>query len=69
MKAIEFRKLIQEEISKMLKEDKYIGKHIDNPIVTTAAKEAANQSTFSPNQHYIFEKGFLKGVEWLENLK
>jgi hypothetical protein len=48
---------------------KYIGKKVDHPIVTAAAKEAASNSSFSPNQLYIFEKGFLEGVKWLENKK
>ena len=48
---------------------KYIGKKVDHPIATEAAKEAALNSTFAPNQLYIFEKGFLEGVKWLENKK
>jgi hypothetical protein len=68
MKKSELIQLIKEEISKVLKEDKYIGKYVNHPIVTSAAEEAASQSGFSPNQRYIFEKGFLKGVEWLENM-
>ena len=48
---------------------KYIGRKVDHPIVTSAAKEAASNSSFSPNQHHIFEKGFLEGVKWLENKK
>ena len=68
MKKSELKQLIKEEISKVLEEDKYIGKHVNHPMVTLASEEAAKQSGFSPNQHYIFEKGFLKGVEWLENI-
>lgn len=48
---------------------KYIGKRVDHPIATKAAKEAALNSTFAPNQHYIFEKGFLAGIKWLEDKK
>jgi hypothetical protein len=48
---------------------KYIGKRVNHPIVTVAAEEASKNSNVSPNQYYIFEKGFLAGVEWVENLK
>jgi hypothetical protein len=51
------------------KQIKYIGKRVDHPIVTRAAETASKNSKFSPNQQYIFEKGFLEGVKWLENLK
>jgi hypothetical protein len=63
---------LKSEFKNLIKEDepiKYIGKRVDHPIVTAAAKEAASNSSFSPNQHYIFEKGFLEGIKWLENKK
>jgi hypothetical protein len=68
MKKSDLKALIKEEIQNLLKETKYIGRHVNHPIVTNASKEAASQSGFSSNQHYIFEKGFLKGVEWFENM-
>jgi hypothetical protein len=61
MNKQELRQLIKEEVTQ------YIGKRIDHPAVVSASEEAAKQSGFSSNNHYIFKKGFLKGVEWLEN--
>jgi hypothetical protein len=62
MNKQELQQLIKEEVTQ------YIGKSIDHPTVVSASEKAAKQSGFSSNNHYIFEKGFLKGVEWLENI-
>ena len=75
MKTFDLKKyLVENKLTKtsQLGEDepiKYIGKKVDHPIATEAAKEAALNSSFAPNQHYIFEKGFLAGIKWLEDKK
>lgn len=69
MDNFDLKKFLAENRIKEEKPIKYIGKKVNHPIATEAAKEAAANSNFSPNQHYIFEKGFLEGIKWLENNK